>query len=68
MLFDDLLRRRGATAAAAADGKARLNIRQRAGAAIHDFADLAIGDGMTYTDVHRAVIVIRNENDCQLRT
>lgn len=52
MAFDDFLRGVFAAATAVGDGEIALDFRQRAGAAIHDFANLTITDSVTETDVH----------------
>jgi hypothetical protein len=46
MVLNHFSRRILAPATAAGDGQLQLHFVQRAGAAIHDFADLAITDGI----------------------
>lgn len=41
-----------ASAAAAGDRQAHLDLEQRAGALVHGFADLAVADGMAKANVH----------------
>ena len=82
MFVDDFLRAVLASAAASTDGQTALHVEERTSAAIHAFADLAVGHGMADTDVHMASsipatgaqaasivapILIANKNDCQLR-
>ncbi len=52
MSLNNFSRRILASTAAAGDGQLQLDFVQRAGAAVHDFADLAIADGIAQADVH----------------
>jgi hypothetical protein len=52
MRLDHIPRRLFTATTAARDGKMRLHFAQRAGATVHDFADLAIGDCAADADVH----------------
>jgi hypothetical protein len=52
MSLNNFSRRILASTAATRDRQLQLHFVQRAGAAIHDFADLAIADGIAKTDVH----------------
>jgi len=54
MSLNHFSRRILASAAAAGDGQLLLHFVQRAGAAIHDFANLAITDGIAQANVHGA--------------
>ena len=54
MSLNNFSRRIFASAAAAGDRQLQLHFVQRTGAAIYDFADLAITDGITEADVHGA--------------
>jgi hypothetical protein len=81
VLVDDTF---GGVFAAAATGSNRqfvLYVEERASAAIDSLADVFIGHGMAYADVHQGLfswwaaqqypsseaMVIGNENDCQLQ-
>ena len=75
LVIDDFARRVFATAAAAGNRQMDLHLVQRRRAAIHDFADLAIADGMTHANVHKSRLaeistlllgtLKANANDCQ---
>lgn len=56
MLIDDLLRRIFASSAANADRQFALDIQQRAGAVLDDFADLTIGHALANANVHSALL------------
>lgn len=51
--FDDLPGRVLASTAARGDREIGLHLAERAGATIHDFADLPIADCMAHADIHR---------------
>jgi hypothetical protein len=53
VFIDDLSRGVLAGATAATHGQAALHFEKRSRAFVHGFADLAIGYGMTDTNVHR---------------
>jgi hypothetical protein len=54
MVLNNFSRRILASAAAAGDRQLQLYFVQRSGALIHDFADLAIADGIAQANVHGA--------------
>jgi hypothetical protein len=54
MVLNNFSRRIFASTAAAGDGQLQLHFVQRSGALIHDFADLAITDGIAQANVHGA--------------
>ena len=54
MVLNNFSRRILASAAAAGDWQLQLYFVKRGGAFIHDFADLAIADGIAQANVHGA--------------
>ena len=54
MVLNNFSRRILASTAAARDGQLLLDFVERSGAPIHDFADLAIADGIAQANVHSA--------------